>query len=80
MEINFKRENSGSYMEICGEPETDSFEMKMMCSNNITGFLPVSVRQINNKARNIFKTDAIIRQYRGVILSPRALIILARRL
>lgn len=50
MEINFKRENSGSYMEICGEPETDSFEMKMMCSNNITGFLPVSVRQINNKA------------------------------
>lgn len=50
MEINFKRENSGSYMEICGEPEIDSFEMKMMCSNNITGFLPVSVRQINNKA------------------------------
>ena len=43
MEINFKRENSGSYMEICGEPETDSFEMKMMCNNNITGFLPVSV-------------------------------------
>ena len=50
MEINFKRENLGSYMEICGEPETDSFEMKMMCNNNITGFLPVSVRQINNKA------------------------------
>ena len=47
MEINFKRENSGSYMEICGEPETDSFEMKMICSNNITGFLPVSVRPVS---------------------------------
>lgn len=36
--------------------------------------------KINNSAKNMFKTEANIKKYKGVLLSPRALTILASRL
>ena len=60
--IQYEQENNMRYMkmEFCNITEEAEYEIKMLMSNKISIFLPISIKTINNK--NIYFYDVTSKQ------------------
>lgn len=55
MKVEYIREQSGNYMLIPNERQTDCYEMKMIECNDIPGLLPLTIRKVNNQSTYMYQ-------------------------
>ncbi len=55
MKVEYTREQSGNYMLIPNDQQTDCYEMKMIECNDIPGLLPLTIRKVNNQSTYMYQ-------------------------
>lgn len=71
MQIDYRRDICHSYLILSGgeEPDTSSYQVRMLMTNQISGFLPCQIQQIDQKM--MFYYDVTSRQPLQMILEHR---------
>lgn len=59
MKVEYIRELRNSYMQIMGETGEVDYQMKMMESNEPSGFLKLSLRNINDETRYLYNISSL---------------------